>query len=249
MRLRSRIFSARIERYNLRHTRHLIVISRYVTQYFASILSPKTKVYHIPNAVCPSFFELENAGDGRSVLYAGRVIPGKRITDLVQAFAQVSQRNPKAQLRIAGEYHSDAGYAQSLQVHIRRSGLDEQVHLLGALSENEVLDEYSRCDVLVLPSIQETAPMVIAQAMAAGKPVVATAVGGVPEMVDDGFTGFLVKVGDVAGLADALLLLLQDPALRTQMGQAGKQKAIENYPATTVARRTLQVYEAIATGS
>ena len=89
--------------------------------------------------------------------------------------------------------------------------------------------------------------MVIAQAMAAGKPVVATPVGGVAEMVSDGETGFLVDVGDVNALANALLRLLRDPSLRVRIGQSGRNFAIENYHADTVARRTYAVYQKVAT--
>ncbi len=89
--------------------------------------------------------------------------------------------------------------------------------------------------------------MVIAQAMAASKPVVATPVGGVAEMVSDGETGFLVDVGDVNALANALLRLLRDPSLRARIGQSGHEFAVENYRADTVARRTYDVYQKVAT--
>ena len=88
--------------------------------------------------------------------------------------------------------------------------------------------------------------MVIAQAMAAGKPVVASRVGGVAEMVSDGETGFLYEVGDVRKLADSLVRLLQDDSLRAKMGQAGKLKAEANYRASIVAQRTFQVYQDVA---
>ncbi len=88
--------------------------------------------------------------------------------------------------------------------------------------------------------------MVIAQAMAAGKPVVATPVGGVAEMIQDRATGFLIPVGDIDRLADSLLSLLGDPQLRARMGQAGRQFAVENYLAANVARRTFDVYAGIA---
>jgi glycosyltransferase involved in cell wall biosynthesis len=88
--------------------------------------------------------------------------------------------------------------------------------------------------------------MVIAQAMAAGKPVVATRVGGVPEMVSDGETGILYKVGDVLELADALVRLFQDESVRFEMGCEGKEKAEANYRASIVAHRTYQAYQDVA---
>ena len=248
-RIRNRVHSAVIERRNVRQTQHLIAISRYVTEYFAATLRPETRVYHIPNAVHRRFFELEDAGDGCTVLFAGRLIRRKRPLDLVQAFARVAQNRPDARLRMAGECRSDALYAESVRAFIRRTGLDKQVHLLGPLPEDQLLHEFSRCDVLALPSVQETAPMVIAQAMAAGKPVVATNVGGVAEMINDGRTGFLCNVGDIEGMADALQRLLQDRSLRVEMGRAGRRKAKDDYYAPTVAHKTLEVYRTVAGGT
>jgi glycosyltransferase involved in cell wall biosynthesis len=243
VRLRNWIMSVLIERYNLRHTRHLIAISHYVTDYFSRLLHPDAQIYYIPNAIDGSFFNLKNcSGNGQTVLFAGRVIQRKRVLDLVKAFAQVAQRFPLAQLRIAGECHSEKDYVKLVRDFIRDARLTDNVHLLGALSEEEVLREFASCDLLALPSAQETTPMVIAQAMAAGKPVIATPVGGVAEMVRDGETGLLFKVNDIKGLADALLQLLKNPSLRTHMGKLGHKFAVEHYRADNVAKHTHNAY-------
>jgi glycosyltransferase involved in cell wall biosynthesis len=245
-RARKFIYSRLIERYNLSHTRHLIAISRYVTDYFSKLLRPDAKVYHVPNAVNDSFFELPNVSDGSTVLYAGRIVQRKRPLDLVQAFAKVVQHVPSAQLRLAGEYASEASYVEEVRRFIQMANLGDRVHLLGGLSEGAILREFASCDILALPSAQETTPMVIAQAMAASKPVVATPIGGVIEMVRDGESGFLVKVGDIDGLAGALLRLLGKSTLRRSMGMSGHKFAVENYRAESVARRTYDVYRRIA---
>ncbi len=248
-RARKRIYGRLIERYNLSHTRHLIAIGRYVVDYFLKVLTPGTHVYYVPNAIDESYFGLGDKGNGGTILYAGRVIRRKRALDLVRAFARVVPQLPSAQLRLAGEYHTDPAYAACVKQAIAEEDLEGRVHMLGGLTEREVQREFESCDVLALPSIQETTPMVIAQAMAAGKPVVATPVGGVAEMVRDGETGFLVPVGDTNHLADALLSLLGDPRLRQRFGHAGRQFAAENYLAASVARRTCTVYAGIAARS
>lgn len=252
VRLRNAIYSLLIERSIMRNTRHLIAISRYVTAYYSKLVRPDVQVYHVPNAIDATFFELANKANGAeaaassTILFAGRVIPRKRALDLVQAFARIASQAPSAQLRIAGEYSSEKEYAGTICQVIQNAGLAGRVHLLGPLSEAEVLAEFAACDVLALPSAQETTPMVIAQAMAAAKPVVATPVGGVAEMVSDGETGCLVNVGDIDGLANALLCLLQDRSLRARLGRAAYQFAAENYRADAVARRTFDVYQKIA---
>lgn len=242
LRLRKRLVSLMIERYNLRHTQYLIAISRYVTDYFAKLLRPDAQVYHIPNAIDGNFFELADASAGHTILYAGRVIQRKRPLDLVQAFAKIAQQDPTAQLRVAGECDSESDYAESLKHFVENAGLQDRVHFLGALNEEQVLEEFAGCDFLVLASAQETTPMVIAQAMAAGKPVVATPVGGVTEMIEQEKTGFLVEVGDIDSLAGSLHRLLKDSSLRMRMGQAAHNFAVKNYRADSVANRTYDVY-------
>ena len=245
-RARKWLYGLLIERYNLSHTRHLIAIGRYVTEYFRKHLRRDAQVYYVPNAIDDSYFNLSEQGNGSTILYAGRVIRRKRALDLVHAFAKIASQMPSAHLRLAGEFDSESDYGERVRHAIMEANLGDRVHMLGGLSEQMILREFEACDVLALPSIQETTPMVIAQAMAAGKPVVATPVGGVPEMVRDRENGFLVPVADTDRLADALLCVLSDPILRVRMGQAGRQFALENYLAANVARRTCDVYSRIA---
>jgi glycosyltransferase involved in cell wall biosynthesis len=246
-RLRFYFDSVITERSVIRQTRHMIAISRYVTEYFAPLLRPDINIYKIPNAVDEQFFNITSETPGRVILFAGRVTPIKRVMDLVQSFAQVVAEIPSAQLRIAGECNSESAYAESIRQWIRQAGLEEHIHLLGELRQEAILHEFSRCVLLALPSAQENAPLVIAQAMAAGKPVVATRVGGIPEMVGEADKrGLLVNVGDVAGLAQGMLRLLRDPVLQTQMGQAGQAFAREYYHQDRVAQRTYEVYQHIA---
>src|SRR5581483_10642647 len=233
-RARKWVYSQLIERHNLSHTRHLIALSRYVTQYFAHVIHPDTCVYYIPNAIDDSFFKLSSARRSKTVLYAGRLIQRKGAVDLVRAFAGVVNRMPEAQLRFAGEYTSEPQYVAQVQEQVRAANLQAHVHFLGELSENQVLQEFAHCDALVLPSHQETTPMVIAQAMAAGKPVIATPVGGVPAMIEDGKTGIVVPRGDVHQLTGALFQILGDDARRVKMGRAARLYAQENYHAAAV---------------
>jgi glycosyltransferase involved in cell wall biosynthesis len=228
------------------HTFHLIAISRYVTDYYSKLLSPEAKVYYVPNAIDKGFFCLQDMSEGRIIFFAGRVIPRKRVLDLVKAFAKIIQKDPSVQLRIAGESNSEASYVASVRRTIRNLDLEDRVYMLGQLDENAMMREFSKCSVLALPSVQETAPMVIAQAMAAAKPVVATPVGGVAEMVRDGETGILVHKYDIHSLADSLLQLLKNPLLRVRMGQRGRKIAVQNYHQDIVAQNTHDVYRKIA---
>ncbi|MDD5369346.1 MAG: glycosyltransferase family 4 protein [Anaerolineaceae bacterium] len=246
-RLHSYFDSMLTERYVMRHTRHLIAISHYVPDYFKGILNPDVEVYFVPNAIDERFFNLPQSLNEQVILFAGRVIPRKRVMDLVQAFAQVLRRAPSAHLHIAGEISSEPAYVESIRRWVHRSQLDRHIHFLGLLSEESILKEFAGCGMLVLPSAQETAPMVIAQAMAASKPVVASRVGGIEEMVGDNASrGILVDVGDIDGLAAAILRLLEHTDLQATMGRNGREFAMENYHLEGVAQRTIEVYRCIA---
>ncbi len=248
-RLRKWLYSRLIERYNLSHTRHLIALSRYVTKYFAAYLKPGTTVHYIPNAIDDRFFQLRRTVPNKTILYAGRIIRRKRALDLVEAFAGVVKAVPEAQLRMAGEYESEPDYVGQVRAVIQREHLESSVQLLGSLSEKAVLDEFHQCTMLALPSIQETTPMVIAQAMAAGKPVVSTPVGGIPEMITHGESGLLVPVGEIGQLQIALQQVLTDCALQSKLGRAARLYAQENYHATAVAFKTYHSYGLMRTGN
>ncbi len=246
-RLRGYFDSVVIERYTMRHVRHLIAISHYVTDYFAPLLRPDLDVHDVPNAIDERFFGLADSSNRPVVLFAGRVIPLKRVLDLVHAFARVVPQLPSAQLRIVGECSTEADYAESVRQLVRETNLADHVQILGELRQEAVLREFAECTLVALASSQENAPMVIAQAMASGKPVVATRVGGIAEMIGaEGQRGLLVNVGDVDELAGAMLRLLQDAALRVCLGQAGHAFARENYHPDSVARRTREVYVHVA---
>jgi glycosyltransferase involved in cell wall biosynthesis len=234
------------ERYTVRHAQNMIAISPYVTRYFKDLLRPDIQVYYIPNAIDERFFNHEKGSNKQIVLFAGRVLPRKRVFDLVQAFSLVLIQVPSARLHIAGEISTEPTYVESIRKLVKETHIDKQVSLLGALSEEAIFQEFANCSMLVLPSSQETAPMVIAQAMAAGKPVVATRVGGVAEMVgEDSGRGILVNVGSIDGLATAMTHLLLRPDLQEKMGQTGKAYAEENYHIKRVAQNTNNIYQQI----
>jgi len=235
----------REERVGIRVARHVISISPYIEQEFASII--RGQVYSIENPISDIFFNLDSQERPCRVLFAGHINPRKGVYPLIQAMTLLRKRFPQVVLHLAGRvvHEYDPAYFQSIQNYIDDHQLRQHVVFTGQLDEAALLREYAECAVFVLPSQQETAPMAIEQAMAAGKAVVATRVGGVPHLISHEKTGLLVEYGDVNGLAESIAQLLSNDSLRTQLGEQARQEASRRFRADVVARQTYDVYRQI----
>jgi len=152
---------------------------------------------------------------------AGRLVRIKGYDCLLEAFAALHARRPEARLEIAG----DGPERVALEQHACSLGIATVVRFLGWRDDLEAL--MSRWSVFVQPSREEALGIAVLQAMASAVPVVASDVGGLPEIVEPGLTGVLVPPGDVAVLASALDGLLRDSELRKRLGQAGRQRALQ----------------------
>ena len=135
----------------------------------------------------------------------------------------------------------DGPLREKLQGLVQKLGLEEQVRFLGSRDREEIPKILSITDIFVLPSLLEGLPTVVIEAMAAGCPVVATAVAGTPEVVIDGKTGFLVNSRDSEALAQEIAQLLKDPLLRQKMGETGVRRVEEHFALEKMVRS----YEAL----
>jgi glycosyltransferase involved in cell wall biosynthesis len=235
-----KMFGVPVERYCIRHARCLVQPTRYPERYFGREI--RGRIVDVGNPISDRFFSVDPTPEPGVILYGGGVIPLKRLLDLVEAMPLILAVVPEVRLRVAGN-ELDSAYARRVRGRLQEHGLEARVAFLGNLSADEMVDEYRRASVFVLPSGQETSPMVIGEAMAAGLPVVATNVGGVPHLVDDGVTGHVVETGDVISLAARIADLLGDPDTRAVFGAAGRAKADQNFRRGTVATRVAAVYE------
>lgn len=196
----------------------------------------------IPNPVSPEFFEnWEGYNRRREILFAGWLAPLKNIEAILRAFAIVKARLDDVRLTLAGSAVNPV-YAARLRELVVELGLGNAVEFCGYLDTAELLHRIRLCSVLVLFSHQENSPTVIAQAMAVGKAVVASRAGGIPEMVEDGHTGFLVESGDEQGLAERLAEVMQSPELRRRMGRNAREIARQRFEPSIIARQTVEAY-------
>ncbi len=182
------------------------------------------------------------AGDSavsQVVLGAGRFSPEKGFGVLVEAAAAVCRDNPRAGVVLFGE----GPLRGELEAQVAKLGLTGRVVLPGFRTDLDAL--IGGADVVVLPSYTEGLPNVALEASAAGVPVVATAVGGTPEAVADGTSGFLVPPGEPARIAAKVTELLRDPDLCARFGAAGRARMREQFTFDAQAKAYLQLIDTL----
>jgi len=198
---------------------------------------PASHVFTIANGADIDLFhpEAPTAGEKRHYcLFVGRLTSRKAPDLLLRAMARV----PEVSCAFAG----DGPMRAELERLADELGVRDRVEFLGSLDSRELPHLYSDADLLVLPSFSEASPLVAAEAMACGTPVLATRIAGLPALVDDFETGFLVTPGDVGELAVALRFLTRDAALLSAMGHAAETRAEERLAWPTLAGEYEGVY-------
>ena len=175
------------------------------------------------------------------VLAVGRLLPLKGFDVLVEAISLLAKRGVAAEARIVG----DGEAAGDLAALVDARGLRDRVRLDGARSSIEVRDAMrDGADVIAVPSRKDRLPNTIAEAFACGRPVVATPVGGIRELVEEGVTGLLVPPDDAVALADALARLAVDPNLGPKLGAAGRARVEEAFDGERNVKTLLALIEA-----
>ena len=191
---------------------------------------------HSPELVKDKFGLVEK----RIILFVGRLAKRKGVKEFIkESFMGIVKEVPNACLVIVGDNpsesltHREDTLCEIMRV-ISAMNLQNHIRLLGALSDDEVIELYQACDVFVLPALAGTEDIegfgiVLLEAAAAGKAVVATRVGGIPDAVEDGKTGILVEAGDHAALRRAIIDLLRDDCRRLRMAVHARERVIKHF--------------------
>lgn len=213
---------------------------------------PVQSIAVIPNSLCLNEFAYPGPKpqlrrDSVTVLHVGRLERVKGIDVLVEAIPAIVTQVPCVRFIFVGDDRSTAtGSSQKAELESRlaATGALSNVQFMGGVGQEELVELYHQADICVVPSmLYESFSYTCAQGMAAGKPVVASRIGGIPQTLDNGVCGILVTPGDKDELADAIVRLAQDPALRERMGRAGRARVEREFDAVKVARQTTGVYE------
>lgn len=220
-----------------------------VSAYSATVLgAPAERTTVIYGGADPARFAPDPECMRRGVLFVGRITPHKGIDRLIAALPD------GAVLTVAGSAGHDPSPPERDYLHLlRRLAAGRNVRFLGAVADADLPALYRQAAVLVLPSVHRTVyrrevgisellGLVLIEAMMSGTPVIASALGGIPEIVQDGVTGFLVEPGDVRSLRDRLAQILHDPALAARLGGAARAVALERFTWDACAARCLTAY-------
>lgn len=228
-----------LERFVHRHFNTFIANSSYVLNF----LNHRKRIFNIPNSISRQFFtstkKVLNSAE-KCILYVGPLVYLKQVHVLINAFINLKNDFVDLKLIICGN-QEDNPYYKRLENSIKESGVSD-IRFVEHLSREELKDCYKRASMLVLPSLQENSPMVIAEAMGVGLPVIASRVGGIPYMIEHKKTGLLFEPTNVDELVKCIRLLLSDKDLYKCISFAARQKAEELYQPNNIAAETVKVY-------
>ena len=234
-----------IERIVLKRAKDIISTSPYVEEVIRHMT--KANLHFIENSVNPALFEINNSQDhSNEILYIGVIHPNKGVLDLVKSITLIMKSIPGVKLTLIGSISSHApGFFQKLKLYIKEQGIEENIEFLVFVDEDIKLKYLSKSSILVLPSKQETFSVVVAEAMAAGLPVVASRVGGVPYTAIEDKSALFFESGNIEELAEKSIALLKDKETRLEMGRFAKEEALRRFHPKLIAEQTKSICENI----
>jgi N-acetyl-alpha-D-glucosaminyl L-malate synthase BshA len=238
-------------RFALRHADHIVVNSAYTHKEVLDLMKRKTPIeiiyaagvnterFHPSNNGFPKKGELGLCDTDFVTLYVGNLTERKRVGDLIRAMARLRQFHPQMKLIVAG----DGELRKRLEALAGREGLNGVVGFTGRVPDNMLPSLYALADVFVLPSKEEGLGVVLLEAMASGKPVVASRTSGILSVIEDQRTGLLFEPGDIDDLVAKIRMLVDNRDLRTKLGQRARMEAVRKFAEEAQVQKLLRVYE------
>lgn len=220
--------------------RHLAPNAQIVHVPFGAAIQPDTQTTHTPRQ--------RAVGDSFRVLFTGRLVERKGVAVLLRSIARL--RDDK---RLSVTIVGDGPLLPTLRAQAASLGLTEMVEFTGFVPASDLSRRFRDCDVFVLPAIEdskgdvEALGVVCIEAFLHDRPVIASASGGIPEIVIDGTTGLLVPPGDDAVLADAIRRMMDEPALAARLAAQGREHVVQRFSWDTITSTLVDVYQRITT--
>jgi glycosyltransferase involved in cell wall biosynthesis len=207
----------------------------------------RSRIMYLPNAVNGELFRPHGGKEDNLLLFVGRISFEKGLHVLLDSLRDLKK---SVSLVIIGPATS-LNYYQDILKRIEKENQrgKHRITYLGALDQPEVAKWCQKASILILPSFYEAFPVVILEALSCETPVIATPVGGIPELVRDYENGFLIPPNNPLKLAEAIEYLLDNKDIRIRMGKAGRKRGVKDFSLEIVAQKLRRVYEQIITTS
>ncbi len=232
-------WAARLERFTLARTAGVVAISTYTRDIVAALTR---RTWLVPNAVHPSFFDITPSPSSPPVvLCVANVDARKNQLSLIEALDAL---HPSTELRLvfAGGGHTDNPYFVRFLEEVRKRPWCSHA---GSLGRAELREALACSSIAVLPSLEDNCPMVVLEAEAAGVPVAASRVGGIPDLIRHGETGLLFDPVDAGGTRDAIASLLASPDNARRLATKARTEALARFAPAAVARKHLEIYHEV----
>jgi len=230
------LYERRLKLYYPMITR-FVAISNYVIEELESKGFDASKAVLIENPIGDEFFEIKKNED-EIILYPATIIPRKNQLGFLKALSVIKDNLKDFKVVFTGG--GEKAYVEKVRDFARKENLN--VEFTGKVPFEKILNLYSKASVVTLVSFQETTPMVIAEAMATGTPILASNVGGVPYMIKNGENGLMVDPNDPRDIAEKLLMLIEDENLRKRLGENAKKEAERRWRCEIIAKKLLDLY-------
>jgi len=231
---------------NQRKSSNIIAINEYTRKYIDHLKNKRIRV--IRNAVDEVFFDINDNGhiEVGNILMAGGIRKRKDVITALKVIKNVSTGYNDIILNIVGVIEKE--YGGDIDKFIVNNNLNNKVIIHGLVSAEKLYALYKKSDIFLMTSIEESSPISIVEAMAAGKPIVSTNVGGISEIIAENQNGFLLNVKDDKQIAEAIIKLVRNRELREKFAEKSRNIALADWSPKSVALKTYQFYEEILNG-
>jgi len=232
-----------ISRLLLKHIAHIYIsISKQMTKELVTFGIPKSKIIYVPNSIDTNFFKPGNHKEKNLLLYVGRISELKGLHILIKAIEYLRE---SIHLVIIGPPDWNNNYYQNLLNLIKKENKKgkHEIKCLGAMEQQEIVEWYQKASLFILPSFTEGFPVTILEALSCETPVIATPVGGVPEIIKNHETGILVPPGNSTHLAEAIDYLLENGDIRLRMACEGRKLVKEQYSLENACKKLCLIYK------
>jgi glycosyltransferase involved in cell wall biosynthesis len=227
---------------------YYITITRQMGRDLTELGITANRIIYLPNAINTRVFCPKKEKEEKLILFVGRITHGKGIHVLLKSLRYLTD---SIQLVVIGPSDWDTHYYKNILTMITKINNDgkHKIMYLGALDQTEIIDWYKKASILVSPSFSEGLPVVILEAMSCETPVIASPVGGIPEIVQNFKNGILVPSDNPLKLAEAIQYLVDNKDIRTKLGQEGRNMVVENFSLETIVKKLFIIYQKLINNS